>query len=83
MASGGGDRLKSYKPLFKDIKETRREREEAGVQLRRRRRDEEVGVPLVVACGPPSAHFSAEGAGTCVRSSCWSVRPAWAECAGS
>lgn len=42
MASGG-DRLKSYKPLFKDIKEARREREEEGVQLRRRMRDEEVG----------------------------------------
>lgn len=75
MASGGGDRLKSYKPLFKNIEETRREREEAGVQLRRRRRDEEVGVPLVVACGPPSAHFSGRV--------CWSVCPAWAECAGS
>ena len=54
MASGGGtERLKSYKPLFKDIQETRREREEAGVQLRRRRRDEEVGARLVVSCDPP------------------------------
>lgn len=43
MASGGGDRLKSYKPLFKDIEVTRREREEAGVVLRRRKRNEEVG----------------------------------------
>lgn len=43
MASGGGDRLKSYKPLFKDIAVTRREREEEGVVLRRRKRNEEVG----------------------------------------
>lgn len=52
MASGGGGRLKSYKPLFKDIEETRREREEAGIQLRRRKRDEEVGARLLVSCGP-------------------------------
>ena len=43
MASGGSGRLKSYKPLFKDIAVTRREREEAGVELRRRKRNEEVG----------------------------------------
>ena len=42
MATGGSDRLKSYKPLFKDIVVARREREEAGVQLRRRMRNEEV-----------------------------------------
>lgn len=67
MASGGGGRLKSYKPLFKDIEETRREREEAGVQLRRRKRDEEVGARLLVSSGSKSPLFHSRSLPGCRR----------------
>lgn len=44
MASGGGEyRLKSYKNKGQDIDEGRRRREEEGVQLRKAKREEQVG----------------------------------------
>ena len=39
-----GNRLKNYKPIFKDIGESRRLRVEAGVKLRKDKREKEVSV---------------------------------------
>ena len=46
MATGGENRLKSYKTKGLDVTEVRRRREEEGVQLRRSRREEQVRTTL-------------------------------------
>lgn len=43
MASPGNDRMKSYKNKALNPQEMRRRREEEGIQLRKQKREEQVG----------------------------------------
>lgn len=53
MASKGAgeNRLKSYKTKGLDMEEGRRRREEEGIQLRRSKREEQVGYVYLGTCG--------------------------------